>query len=108
MPGWTPDGSAAVPTSDLRAPNEWSLAIGFAVAAAVVIIGPGLYAHVLALRAIVVAAAVAFLGPTIYHAMRHLPWWPKQPPWNARLATLSVATASVIVLAVWLNMLSSR
>lgn len=108
MPGWTPDGSAAIPTSDLPAPNEWSLAIAFAAAAAVVIIGPGLYVHVLTLRAIAVAAAVAFLGPTIYHAMRHLPQWPKQPPWNARLATMSVAIASVMVIAVWLNVLSSR
>ena len=109
MPGWTPDEITPKPTRSLTpAPHEWSLAIGFAVAAALVIIGPGLYAHVMTLRAVVVATAVALLGPAIYHAMRHLPQWPKHPPWNARLATASVAIASAIVISAWLNVLPAR
>lgn len=109
MPGWSSEPLAPqVLPAQARATHEWSLAIGFVFAAALAVIGPGLYAHGVAQSSIIVAGAVAFLGPAIYHALRHLPQWPKHPPWNVRLATFSVATASLIVLAAWLNVLAVR
>ncbi|MFN0098014.1 MAG: hypothetical protein ACKVS7_05005 [Gemmatimonadaceae bacterium] len=109
MPGWRSDPLTPqkLPKA-ARAPHEWSMAVGFTVAAALVVIGPGLYAYGFAQSSAVVAGAVAFLGPAIYHALRHLPQWPKHPPWNVRLATCSVATASLLVLAAWLNVLVAR
>lgn len=101
MPGWNAESGA-------RAPHQWSLAVGFAFAALVVVVGPGAYAKRIEWPAIAVAAAVALLAPAIYHAARHLRWWPKQPPWNIRLAMLSTAAGSLIVLAFLLPRLAAR
>lgn len=109
MPGWKAGVPAGAPQVSLKtAPHEWSLAVGFTVAAALVVIGPGVYAHTVSRSSVLVASSVAFLASALYHALRHLPQWPKQPPWNARLATVSVAVASALVLAVWLQVVASR
>jgi phytol kinase len=101
MPGWNAE-------SRENPPHEWSLAIGFAFAALVVVIGPGAYAKFSGWSSIGVAAAVALLGPAIYHGARHLSWWPKHPPWNVRLAMASVALGSATVLALLLPLLARR
>lgn len=101
MPGWSAE-------SGTRTPHEWSLAVGFAFAALVVVVGPGAYAKHIGWSSIAVAASVALLAPATYHAARHLSWWPKQPPWNVRLAMASVAVGSGIVLAFLLPRLAAR
>jgi dolichol kinase len=104
MPGWQQRAG----TGDGRRLRPWLTATLTAGAGALLVIGPGAAAGQSYGDTLVYALLVALGGPAVYHAARHLRWWPQPPPWNVRLQAVSVASACLLLLPFYLALRAGR